>query len=75
MSTPDIERLLASVPTGLWIGGEERPATSTYDVLDPSNDEVLTKVGNATAADAIAARDLDAAVERDHSFLACWRRT
>ena len=55
MSTPDIERLLASVPTGLWIGGEERPATSTYDVLDPSNDEVLTKVGNATAADAIAA--------------------
>ena len=48
MSTPDIERLLASVPTGLWIGGEERPGASTFDVLDPSNDQVLTKVANAT---------------------------
>ena len=65
MSTPDIERLLASVPTGLWIGGEERPATSTYDVLDPSNDEVLTKVGNATAADAIAALDAACAVQAE----------
>ena len=65
MSTPDIERLLASVPTGLWIGGEESPATSTYDVLDPSNDEVLTKVGNATAADAIAALDAACAVQAE----------
>ena len=65
MSTPDIERLLASVPTGLWIGGEERPATSTYDVLDPSNDEVLTKVGNATAADAIAALNAACAVQAE----------
>ncbi len=65
MSTPDIERLLASVPTGLWIGGEERPATSTYDVLDPSNDEVLTKVGNATAADAIAALDAACAMQAE----------
>lgn len=65
MSTPDIERLLASVPTGLWIGGEERPATSTYEVLDPSNDEVLTKVGNATAADAIAALDAACAVQAE----------
>ena len=65
MSTPDIERLLASVPTGLWIGGEERPATSTYDVLDPSNDEVLIKVGNATAADAIAALDAACAVQAE----------
>ena len=65
MSTPDIERLLASVPTGLWIGGEERPATSTYEVLDPSNDEVLIKVGNATAADAIAALDAACAVQAE----------
>ncbi len=46
---PDIERLLASVPTGLWIGGEERPGSSTFDVLDPSNDQVLISVANATA--------------------------
>jgi len=63
MTTPDIERLLASVPTGLWIGGEERPGSSTYDVLDPSNDQVLTKVANATAADGIAALDAACAVQ------------
>ena len=65
MSTPDIERLLASVPTGMWIGGEERPGGSTYDVLDPSNGEVLTKVANATAADAIAALDAACAVQAE----------
>ena len=63
MTTPDIERLLASVPTGLWIGGEERPGSSTYDVLDPSNGQVLTKVANATAADGIAALDAACAVQ------------
>ena len=63
MSTPDIERLLASVPTGMWIGGEERKGASTYDVLDPSNDQVLTEVANATAVDAIAALDAACAVQ------------
>ncbi len=63
MSTQDIERILASVPTGLWIGGEERAASSTFDVLDPSNDQVLIKVGNATAEDAIDALDAAAAVQ------------
>lgn len=65
MSTPDIERLLASVPTGLWVGGEERPGSSTYDVLDPSNDQVLTTVANATAEDGIAALDAAFAVQAE----------
>ncbi len=65
MSTPDIERLLASVPTGLWIGGEERPGSSQFDVLDPSNDQVLISVANATADDAIAALDAACAVQAD----------
>ena len=65
MSTPDIERLLSSVPTGLWIGGQERPGSSTFDVLDPSNDQVLISVANATAADAIAALDAACAVQAD----------
>ena len=34
-------KLLSSVPTGLWIGGEEREAKSTFNVLDPSDDQVL----------------------------------
>ncbi len=63
MSTPEVERLLASVPTGLWIGGQERPASSTFDVLNPADDEVLISVGNATAADALAAMDAACAVQ------------
>ena len=45
-------KLLSSVPTGLWIGGEEREGSSTFNVLDPSDDEVLTAVADATADDA-----------------------
>lgn len=63
MATSDIHRLLASVPTGLWIGGKERPASSTFDVLNPATDEILVSVGNATAADALAAMDAACAVQ------------
>lgn len=55
--------MLSSVPTGLWIGGEERPGSSTFDVLNPANDEVLVSVANATAADAVAALDAACAVQ------------
>lgn len=56
-----IEDLISSVPTGLWIGGAECQAASTFNVLDPSDDQVLATVADATAADAVAA--LDAACE------------
>ncbi len=46
----DTAKLLSSVPTGLWIGGEERPGSSTFDVLNPATDEVLVSVANATPA-------------------------
>jgi succinate-semialdehyde dehydrogenase/glutarate-semialdehyde dehydrogenase len=65
MSTQDIERLLSSVPTGLWIGGEERPGSSTFEVYDPSNDTVLTTVADATAADAVAALDAASAAQAE----------
>ena len=45
----DTAKLLSSVPTGLWIGGEEREGKSTFNVLDPSDDQVLTAVADATA--------------------------
>jgi succinate-semialdehyde dehydrogenase/glutarate-semialdehyde dehydrogenase len=61
----DTAKLLSSVPTGLWIGGEERPGSSTFDVLDPSNDEVLVSVANATPQDGIAALDAAAAVQKE----------
>jgi succinate-semialdehyde dehydrogenase/glutarate-semialdehyde dehydrogenase len=63
----DIEKLLSSVPTGLWIGGEERPGSSTFDVLDPSTDEVLVSVANATPEDGIAALDAAAGVQKEWS--------
>ena len=63
MSNPEVERLLASVPTGLWIGGVDRPAASTFEVLNPATDEVLISVGNASAADALAAMDAACAVQ------------
>ena len=63
MATSDIHRLLASVPTGLWIGGEERPAPSTFEVLNPATGEVLIAVGNATAVDALAAMNAACSVQ------------
>ncbi|MGV9802987.1 NAD-dependent succinate-semialdehyde dehydrogenase [Mycobacterium sp. NPDC003449] len=60
-----IEGLISSVPTGLWIGGEERAASSTFNVLDPSDDQVLTAVGDATAEDAIAALDAACVVQAE----------
>ncbi|WP_422744992.1 NAD-dependent succinate-semialdehyde dehydrogenase [Mycobacterium sp. WMMD1722] len=59
----DTSALLKSVPTGLWIGGEERRSSSTFNVLDPSDDQVLVAVADATAEDAIAALDAAVAVQ------------
>ena len=59
------QALLSSVPTGLWIGGEEREASSTFDVLNPATDEVLLSIGNATAQDGIAALDAAAGVQAE----------
>ncbi|OBB58343.1 NAD-dependent succinate-semialdehyde dehydrogenase [Mycobacterium sp. 852013-51886_SCH5428379] len=59
----DTTALLNSVPTGLWIGGEERQGKSTFNVLDPSDDQVLVAVADATADDAIAALDAAVAVQ------------
>ncbi|UGT44975.1 NAD-dependent succinate-semialdehyde dehydrogenase [Nocardia yamanashiensis] len=58
----DVADLLASVPTGLWIGGEQRTASGggTFAVHDPATGAVLTEVADATAEDGKLA--LDAAV-------------
>jgi succinate-semialdehyde dehydrogenase/glutarate-semialdehyde dehydrogenase len=61
----DTDKLLSSVPTGIWIGGEERPGSSTFDVLNPANDEVLISVADAGAEDAIAALDAACAVQAE----------
>ncbi|MCH9733889.1 MAG: aldehyde dehydrogenase family protein, partial [Actinomycetia bacterium] len=64
----DTSSFLASVPTGLWIGGEEQAESSDssrFDVLNPANDEVLTSVADATADDAVAALEAACAVQDD----------
>ena len=69
----DTTALLKSVPTGLWIGGEEREGKSTFNVLDPSDDQVLTAVADATAEDAIAALDAACAVQAEWAATAAAR--
>jgi succinate-semialdehyde dehydrogenase/glutarate-semialdehyde dehydrogenase len=58
MTNPDLERkVLDSVPTGLLIGGEWRPAASgaTIKVEDPATGEVLAEVADAGPEDGMAA--------------------
>ncbi|OFB35931.1 NAD-dependent succinate-semialdehyde dehydrogenase [Mycolicibacterium sp. (ex Dasyatis americana)] len=69
-----IEDLISSVPTGLWIGGEEHQAGSTFNVLDPSDDQVLAMVADATAADAVAALDAACAVQAEWAATAPRKR-
>src|SRR6202790_4337415 len=61
----DTSALLASVPTGLWIGGEEPPVSSPSNVLAPSDDELLIAAPDAPPADAIAALDAACTVQAE----------
>src|SRR6201991_1002695 len=61
----DTSALLASVPTGLWIGGEERKGKSTFNVLDPSDNQVLIAVADAAPEDATAALDAACGVQAE----------
>ncbi|HEY7720461.1 MAG TPA: NAD-dependent succinate-semialdehyde dehydrogenase [Pedococcus sp.] len=59
--------LIASVPTGLLIGGSWRDSSDggTLKVEDPATGEVLTEVADATVADGRAALDAAVAAQRD----------
>jgi succinate-semialdehyde dehydrogenase/glutarate-semialdehyde dehydrogenase len=61
----DTAKLLSSVPTGVWIGGEERAGSSTFNVLNPATVEVLVSISNATPEDGIAALDAAAGVQKE----------
>jgi len=75
MSTPTSRSareaaVVASVPTGLYIGGQWQPAhgSSVFPVDDPSTQEVLTQVADGSVAD--GRRALDAAVASQASWAA-----
>jgi succinate-semialdehyde dehydrogenase/glutarate-semialdehyde dehydrogenase len=59
--------LLESVPTGLLIGGEWRESLTgnRFAVKDPATGATLTTVADASAADAAAALDAAATVQRE----------
>ncbi|TAP43207.1 NAD-dependent succinate-semialdehyde dehydrogenase [Arthrobacter sp. S39] len=67
MSIPAVKELevLDSVPTGLLINGQWRPATSgkTFDVEDPATGKVLMSISDATAEDGKAALNAAAAAQ------------
>ncbi|MBF6207910.1 NAD-dependent succinate-semialdehyde dehydrogenase [Streptomyces gardneri] len=67
---PDRDTVIASVPTGLWVGGEQVPAVDgrTFPVFDPADGQVLTEVAAAGPAD--GARALDAAVKAQPQWAA-----
>ncbi|KQX63696.1 NAD-dependent succinate-semialdehyde dehydrogenase [Angustibacter sp. Root456] len=70
MTQQDERRVVESVQRGLFIGGEWRAASggAELDVIDPSTEEVLTSVADATVDDGRAA--LDAAVAAQASWAA-----
>jgi len=57
--------LLASVPTGLLINGQWRPAASgkTFDVEDPATGKALMAIADAGVHDSLAALDAAAAAQ------------
>ena len=57
MSDVDEQAVLASVRTGMFIGGEWREAAGTLEVEDPSTGETIAEVADATPDDAQAAID------------------
>ena len=67
----DTKALLESLPTGLFIGGEWRDASSgeTFDVQNPATGEVLATLQSANSDDALVALDTAVKVQKD------WART
>jgi len=59
------EAVLRGVPTGLFIGGQWRAAADgrEFDIEDPSTQEVIARVADATAEDGRAALDAAVAVQ------------
>lgn len=70
MSTQNEQALLDSIPTGLFIGGEwiEGETGATFGVKDPSTNQVIRTIADATPADGI--RALDAAVAAQDEWAA-----
>lgn len=65
LTTPD--SIVDSVPTDLWLGGRQTPASSraTFPVHDPATGDILTHVADASPDDGLRALDLAATVQKE----------
>src|SRR5690625_7447356 len=54
---------IASVPTGLFVGGQWRSTERTMPVHDPATGQVLCEVADASPEEAMAALDAAAAAQ------------
>ncbi len=52
--------VIAAVPKGVWLGGQEVELATTLKVEDPSTGSVLTEISSSTAAEARRAIDIAA---------------
>ncbi|GAB2936557.1 NAD-dependent succinate-semialdehyde dehydrogenase [Rhodococcus aerolatus] len=61
------QTLIDSLPTKLWIGGEQVDAADggTFDVIDPSTGDTLVTIASATPDDATRALDAAVAAQAD----------
>ena len=58
----DPSRLIASLPTELWMGGQQIPSSSNtrFAVVNPATGTTLTTIADATTEDGLRALDLAA---------------
>ncbi|TSD96653.1 NAD-dependent succinate-semialdehyde dehydrogenase [Skermania sp. ID1734] len=78
MSYPaQIQRLIDSLPTGLWIDGKQTDAIdgNRFDVIDPATGAAFTTVADANGKDAARALDSACGMQREWAATAPRRRS
>jgi succinate-semialdehyde dehydrogenase/glutarate-semialdehyde dehydrogenase len=67
MAADQEQQAIASVPKGLFVGGQWRDSSdgTTFDIEDPSTQEPLCSVANGTPDDAVAALDAACAAREE----------
>ncbi|MTD16218.1 aldehyde dehydrogenase family protein [Nakamurella sp. YIM 132087] len=65
VTTQQIDDLIGSVPTGLFVGGAWSDGPRSLPVENPATGDVLTEIADATPADGMAALDAAVAAQAD----------
>ncbi|MDN6236725.1 MAG: NAD-dependent succinate-semialdehyde dehydrogenase [Corynebacterium flavescens] len=72
-----VKGLLSSLPTGIWLEGENVGATGgrTFEVLDPATEQVLAHVADATSTEWMKALDAAVAAQEEWAEFAPRQRS